>query len=64
MIPEGVVQITSITSRKTVADLQELRLDIDFMHDELKVDRLDEYLGSFKSKVMEEKISLLKGVYL
>ena len=64
MIPEGVVQITSITSRKTVADLQELRLDIDFMHDELKVDRLNEYLSLFKSKVMEEKISLLKGVYL
>jgi len=121
MIPEGVVQITSITSRKTAffdnpigqfsyrsvkpelmfgysieksnlhpqwgvllalpekalldllylnphyktaADLQELRLDIDFMHDELKVDRLDEYLSLFKSKVMEEKISLLKGVYL
>ena len=64
MIPEEVVQITSITSRKTVADLQELRLDIDFMHDELKVDRLDEYLSLFKSKVMEETVSLLKGVYL
>ncbi|PKL10500.1 MAG: hypothetical protein CVV52_18110 [Spirochaetae bacterium HGW-Spirochaetae-8] len=121
MIPEGVVQVTSITSRKTAffdnligqfsyrsvkpelmfgysieksnlhqqwsvllafpekalldllylnphyktaADLQELRLDIDFMHDELKVDRLNEYLSLFKSKVMEEKISLLKGVYL
>ena len=121
MIPEGVVQITSITSRKTAffdnpigqfsyrsvkpelmfgysieksdlhqrwsvllafpekalldllylnphyktaTDLQELRLDIDFMHEELKVDRLDEYLSLFKSKVMEEKVSLLKGVYL
>jgi predicted transcriptional regulator of viral defense system len=49
---------------KTAEDLKELRLDIDFMQEELQIDRLDEYLSIFKSKIMEQKVALLKGVYL
>jgi len=121
MIPEGVVQITSVTSRKTASfhnpfgeyiyqsvkpqlmfgytieksnltntwsmllaspekalldllylnpqynsemDMQELRLDIDFMQEELNVTRLDEYLYQFRSKVLDTRVACLKGAYV
>lgn len=121
MIPEGVINITSVTSRKTksfqnvignyfyrsvkpelmfgylveqsalskkwhillaspekalldflylnpqydsIADMRELRLDIDFMQDELNVDRFDEYLIRFRSKILETRVLRLKGAYL
>ena len=121
MIPEGVIQITSVTARKTKSfhnpfgnfiyrsvkpelmfgysieksnlstnwnillaspekalldflylnpqydtekDMQELRLDIDFMQEELAIGRLDEYLERFESKILEKRILHLKGVYL
>jgi len=121
IIPEGVIQITSITARKTKnfqnpfgqyiyrsvkpelmfgysieksnlstnwnillaspekalldflylnpqydteKDMQELRLDIDFMQEELAIGRLDEYLERFESKILEKRILHLKGVYL
>ncbi|MGB4407985.1 MAG: hypothetical protein WBI82_14080 [Sphaerochaeta sp.] len=121
MIPEGVIQITSVTARKTKSfrnpfgtfiyrsvkpelmfgytrekssysnnwsmllaepekalldflylnpqydsskDMQELRLDIDFMQDDLDVERLDEYVMQFRSKVLETRVLRLKGAYL
>lgn len=121
MIPEGVVQITSVTARKTASfqnsfgefiyrsvqphlmfgytseksnltknwsmllatpekalldllylnpqynsetDMQELRLDSDFMQEELNVTRLDEYLYRFGSKVLDTRVARLKGVYI
>lgn len=121
MIPEGVVHITSVTSRKTAsfqnpfgefiyrsvqphlmfgytseksnlttmwsmllatlekalldllylipqynteAVMQELRLDSDFMQEELNVTRLDAYLSRFTSKALETRVSCLKGAYL
>lgn len=121
MIPEGVIQITSVTARKTKSfhnpfgnfiyrsvkpelmfgytreissysnnwsmllavpekalldflylnpqydsskDMQDLRLDIDFMQDDLDVERLDEYVMQFKSKVLETRVLRLKGAYL
>jgi len=45
-------------------DMQELRLDIDFMQDELNMTRLEEYLDRFGSKVLEKRVASLKGVYL
>ena len=45
-------------------DMQELRLDIDFMQEELDVARLDEYLDRFGSKVLETRVARLKGVYI
>lgn len=121
MIPEGVIQITSVTARKprsfhnsfgnyiyrsvkselmfgysiekstlshnwniwlalpekalldflylnpqydSQKDMQELRLDIDFMQEALNVERLDEYLIQFKSKILETRVLRLKGAYL
>jgi len=121
MIPEGVAQITSVTSRKTQTfhnrfgsyiyrtvkpelmfgysieksslsnnwnmllafpekalldflylnpqynsqkDMKELRFDIDFMQEELNIDRLDEYLIRFESKRLEMRVLQLKGAYL
>ncbi len=48
----------------TEADMQELRLDSDFMQEELNVTRLDEYLSRFISKALETRVSCLKGAYL
>jgi hypothetical protein len=44
--------------------MQDLRLDIDFMQDDLDVERLDEYVMQFKSKVLETRVLRLKGAYL
>ncbi len=121
MIPEGVIQITSVTARKTKTfqnpfgnyiyrsvkpelmfgysmeqsslsnnwsmllavpekalldflylnpqydskeDMRELRLDIDFMQEDLNVARLDEYLMRFESKILKTRVLRLKGAYL
>ena len=121
MIPEGIIQITSVTARKTKnfhnsfghfiyrtvkpelmfgysiekstfspnwstylalpekalldflylnpqynteRDMRDLRLDIDFMHEDLNIQRLDEYLIHFKTKILETRVSRLKGAYL
>ncbi len=45
-------------------DIRELRLDIDFMQEDLNVDLLDEYLMKFESKVLETRVLRLKGAYL
>jgi len=48
----------------SVEDMQQLRLDVDFMNQELNTDRLDEYVTRFGSKILEKRVSYLKGAYL
>lgn len=48
----------------TEADMQELRLDSDFMQEELQVPLLDAYLSRFASKALETRVACLKGAYL
>jgi predicted transcriptional regulator of viral defense system len=48
----------------TEKDFLDVRLDVDFMHDELDVSRLDAFLERFESKSLERRVHLLKGVYL
>ncbi len=45
-------------------DMQDLRLDIDFMQEELNVEKFDEYLAKFESKILEKRVHHVKGVYL
>jgi predicted transcriptional regulator of viral defense system len=118
IIPEAVVQITSVTSLKTVSfqnsfgeyqyksvrddlmfgydikpfasgqslqlaqpekalldllylypfyntkqEMENLRLDEDFLMDELDLQRLKKYLLKFKSKALTERVKLLKNTY-
>jgi predicted transcriptional regulator of viral defense system len=117
-IPEGVVQVTSVTSLKTASfcntmgeyyyhtmkpellfgfavkpfdegrslqlaepekalldllylypayntenDMEELRLDNDFLHNDLRKDLLEDYTSRFKSKVLEQRIKTLFKTY-
>ena len=48
----------------SLGDMQQLRLDVDFMNQELNTDRLDEYVTRFGSKILEQRVSCLKGAYL
>lgn len=48
---------------KTNQDLIELRLDEDFLLEELDVQRLDDYLLKFKSKALQKRVKLLKNIY-
>ena len=119
MIPEAVVQITSVTSLKTtnfsndfgeyeyktlkedlmfgyglkpIADgrtlqiaqpekalldllylfpfynseqeLENLRLDQDFMEDQISTEILDGYTAKFKNKALEKRVGLLKKIYV
>ena len=118
VIPEGVVQITSVTSLKTASfsnamgeyyyhtmkpdllfgyaikpfdsgralqmaeaekalldllylypvyqsekEMEELRLDIDFLHQDLKKDLLKDYTSRFKSKALEQRVKTLFKTY-
>ena len=118
IIPEGVIQVTSVTSLKTASfsnvmgeffyhtmkpelifgyaikpfdegrsmqlaepekalldllylypaynteiDMEELRLDNDFLHDDLRKDLLEDYTSRFKSKVLEQRIKTLFKTY-
>lgn len=44
-------------------DLEDLRLDQDFMEDQFNIDIMDEYLAKFKNKALEKRIGLLKNTY-
>ena len=48
---------------KTEQDMEELRLDEDFMQDGLDTVRLSEYLSRFESKALDQRIKLLRKVY-
>ena len=94
MIPEEVVQLTSVTTLKTARfendfgtfhyqnvktpfyfgfeinpyykteqDMEELRLDEDYMQNELNLERLNGYLSKIGSKTMEQKVKRLMKVY-
>ena len=48
---------------KTEQDMEELRLDEDFMQNELNLERLNGYLSKIGSKTMEQKVKRLMKVY-
>ena len=48
---------------KTEQDMEELRLDLDFMKYELNMSRFSDYLSRFSSHSLERRVSLLKTVY-
>ena len=47
----------------TVQDMEELRLDEDFMSTELNVGRLADYVTKIGSRTLEKRVSCLKRVY-
>ena len=48
---------------KTERDMEELRLDEDFMQSELNRNRLEDYLSRIGSKALNQRFSLLSKVY-
>jgi len=48
---------------KTGQDMEELRLDWDFMKNELNMNIFSEYLSRFSSRSLERRVSMLKSVY-
>lgn len=52
------------TQYNSLDDMRELRFDIDFMQEDLNIDRLDEYLSRYESKTLETRVLRLKGAYL
>ena len=47
----------------TEQDMEDLRLDEDFLLDELDLRLLEEYLSKFKSKALQERVKLLRNAY-
>jgi predicted transcriptional regulator of viral defense system len=47
----------------TTKDLLDLRLDEDYLHADLKIEVLQDYLTAFKSKVLNKRIHLLLTAY-
>ncbi len=47
----------------TTREMEELRLDDYFLHEELKIDRLIEYSDRFKNRALENRIKLLLNSY-
>ena len=43
--------------------MEELRLDEDFLQDELDLQRLEDYLSGFKNKALQKRVRLLKSTY-
>lgn len=48
---------------KTEQDMEELRLDEDFMHDEFNNDRFANYLATIENRALEERVKTLLKVY-
>lgn len=48
---------------ETEQDIEELRLDEDFMQNELDMDRLSDYLARFGSQTLRKRVTRLKTVY-
>lgn len=44
-------------------EIEELRLDEDFLQDELDLQRLEDYLSGFKNKALQKRVRLLKSTY-
>ncbi|MCF0220075.1 MAG: hypothetical protein HUK14_09860 [Muribaculaceae bacterium] len=47
----------------TPDDLLNLRLDEDFLHEDLDMERLNEYLKAFNNKALADRVKILKTVY-
>ena len=47
----------------TKQEMEDLRLDEDFILDELNFRRLEDYLSKFKSKALQNRVELLKNTY-
>ncbi len=47
----------------TEQEMEDLRLDEDFLLDELDLQRLEDYLLKFKSKALQKRVKLLKNTY-
>ena len=47
----------------TEQEMEDLRLDEDFLLDELDLQRLEDYLLKFKSKALAKRVKLLKNTY-
>ena len=47
----------------TMQDMEDLRLDEDFLLDELDLRLLEEYLSKFKSKALQGRVKLLRNAY-
>lgn len=45
-------------------EMEELRLDEDFLQDELDLQRLEDYQSEFKSKALQRRVRLLKKIYI
>ena len=47
----------------TEQEMEDLRLDEDFLMDELDLQRLEDYLSKFKNKALQKRVKLLKNTY-
>jgi len=47
----------------TVQEMEDLRLDEDFLMDELDLQRLENYLSKFKNKALQKRVKILKNTY-
>jgi predicted transcriptional regulator of viral defense system len=47
----------------TAEEMENLRLDEDFLHDNLKSHLLEEYLQKFRSRTLEDRVQLLLNTY-
>jgi len=47
----------------TEQDMEELRMDEDFLHDDFDLGLLDDYLHRFKSKALEKRVKLFLNTY-
>lgn len=47
----------------TIEELEELRLDEDYLHDDLNIDLLKEYSLKFENKAFERRVQLLINIY-
>jgi len=48
---------------KTTEEMKELRLDEDFLLEELDLQRLQDYSSKYKSKALQKRVHLLKSTY-
>ena len=47
----------------TEREMENLRIDEDFLLDELNLQRLEDYLSRFKSKALQKRVMLFKSTY-
>lgn len=47
----------------TEEEIEQLRLDQELLHEDLRMDRLEEFLGKFNSRALEQRVAMLRKVY-